>query len=78
MIFEGDGTLGYLPIVRATEIAIAKAKQSWHRPGPGRYIGHYGSAGHYARMCMVWLRRVFGAGLAQPGPAEGRWRIGGP
>jgi LDH2 family malate/lactate/ureidoglycolate dehydrogenase len=52
VIFEGDGTLGYLPMVRATEIAIAKAKQVGIGMGLVRYIGHYGSAGHYARMCM--------------------------
>jgi len=49
---EGDGTLGYLPMVRATEIAIAKAKQVGIGMGLVRYIGHYGSAGHYARKCM--------------------------
>ena len=52
VIFEGDGTLGYLPMVRATEIAIAKARQVGIGMGLVRYIGHYGSAGHYARMCM--------------------------
>ncbi len=39
-------------MVRATEIAIAKAKQVGIGMGLVRYIGHYGSAGHYARMCM--------------------------
>jgi len=49
---DGDGTLGYLPMVQATEIAIAKAKQVGIGMGLVRYIGHYGSGGHYARMCM--------------------------
>lgn len=49
---EGDGTLGYWPMVRATEAAIAKAKEVGMGMGLVRYIGHYGSAGHYARMCM--------------------------
>ena len=52
VIVAGDGTLGYLPMVRATERAIAKAKQVGIGMGLVRYIGHYGSAGHYARMCM--------------------------
>lgn len=52
VIFEGDGTLGYLPMVHATKLAIAKAKQVGIGMGLVRYIGHYGSAGHYARMCM--------------------------
>lgn len=52
VVLEGDGTLGYLPMVRATEHAIAKAKQVGIGMGLVRYIGHYGSAGHYARQCM--------------------------
>ena len=51
-IVDGDGTLGYLPMVQATEAAIAKAKEVGMGMGLVRYIGHYGSAGHYARMCM--------------------------
>ncbi|GIV79723.1 Ldh family oxidoreductase [Litorilinea aerophila] len=52
VVIDGDGTLGYLPMVRATEAAIAKAKEVGIGMGLVRYIGHYGSAGHYARMCM--------------------------
>ncbi len=51
-VIDGDGTLGYWPMVQATEQAIAKAKQVGMGMGLVRYIGHYGSAGHYARMCM--------------------------
>ena len=53
VVFDGDGGLGYLPMVRASEGAIAKAKQVGIGMGLVRYIGHYGSAGHYARMCMA-------------------------
>ncbi|MEM7129335.1 MAG: Ldh family oxidoreductase [Chloroflexota bacterium] len=49
---DGDGTLGYWPMVQATEAAIAKAREVGMGMGLVRYIGHYGSAGHYARMCM--------------------------
>ena len=51
-VFDGDGTLGYLPMTMATEAAIAKAKQVGIGMGLVRYIGHYGSAGHYTRMAM--------------------------
>ena len=50
--WDGDGTLGYLPMVMATEGAIARAKQVGIGMGLVRYIGHYGSAGHYARLCQ--------------------------
>ena len=51
VVLDGNGTLGYLPMVRATEHAIGKAKALGLGMGLVRYIGHYGSAGHYARMC---------------------------
>ena len=51
VVLDGNGTLGYLPMVRATEHAIAKAKEVGIGMGLARYIGHYGSAGHYARLC---------------------------
>jgi LDH2 family malate/lactate/ureidoglycolate dehydrogenase len=49
---DGDGSLGYLPMVRATEAAIERAKQHGLGMATVRSIGHYGSAGHYCRMCM--------------------------
>lgn len=52
VVLDGDGTLGYLPMVQATEQAIAKAKQVGIGMGLVRSIGHYGSAGHYTRLCM--------------------------
>jgi len=52
VVLDGDGALGYLPMARATERAIAKAKEVGLGMGLARSIGHYGSAGHYARMCM--------------------------
>ena len=52
VVLDGDGTLGYLPMVRATEGAIAKAKEVGLGMGLVRHIGHYGSAGHYTRLCM--------------------------
>jgi LDH2 family malate/lactate/ureidoglycolate dehydrogenase len=52
VVVDGDGTLGYLPMVRATEQAIARARTLGLGMGLVRHIGHYGSAGHYARLCM--------------------------
>ncbi len=49
---DGDGSLGYLPMVRATEIAIERAQNFGLGMATVRSIGHYGSAGHYCRMCM--------------------------
>jgi LDH2 family malate/lactate/ureidoglycolate dehydrogenase len=52
VVLDGDGTLGYLPMVRATEEAVARARKLGLGMGLVRHIGHYGSAGHYARICM--------------------------
>jgi LDH2 family malate/lactate/ureidoglycolate dehydrogenase len=49
---DGDGGLGYVPMVRATEMAIARAGEVGLGMATVRGIGHYGSAGHYCRMCM--------------------------
>ncbi len=51
-VLDGDGTLGYLPMVKAAELAVAKAKAVGLGMVTVRPIGHYGSAGHYARICM--------------------------
>ena len=51
-VLDGDGTLGYLPMVRAAEEAVARAKKLGMGMGLVRGIGHYGSAGHYARLCL--------------------------
>jgi len=50
-VVDGDGFLGYVPTVRATELAIAKAREVGVGMGLVRHIGHYGAAGHYTRMC---------------------------
>lgn len=52
VVYDGDGGLGYVPMLRATEGAIAKAREVGLGMGLVRYCGHYGSAGHYARLCM--------------------------
>ena len=50
-VIDGDGTLGYLPMVRAAESAVLRAKEYNVGLGLVPHIGHYGSAGHYTRIC---------------------------
>ena len=53
IVIDGDGFLGYVPMVQATEKAIAKAKEvGGIGMGLVRHIGHYGAAGHYGRICL--------------------------
>ena len=49
---DGDGSLGYTPMMMATEAAIKKAKTKGIALGGACNIGHYGSAGHYVRRAM--------------------------
>ncbi len=51
-IVDGDGGLGYVPSMLATDQAVDKAKSAGVGIGLVRGIGHYGSAGHYTRRCM--------------------------
>lgn len=51
VVLDGDGTLGYLPMVRAAERAVAMAREQGVGVALVRHIGHYGSAGHYTRIC---------------------------
>lgn len=52
VVLDGDGTLGYMPMIRATEAAIDRARQVGVGLGLVRHIGHYGAAGHYTRLCL--------------------------
>jgi L-2-hydroxycarboxylate dehydrogenase (NAD+) len=52
VLVDGGGGLGYWPMMRATEKAIAKAKKTKVAIGATRHHGHYGSAGHYVRRAM--------------------------
>ncbi|MGY8823204.1 MAG: Ldh family oxidoreductase [Candidatus Latescibacterota bacterium] len=52
VLVDGDGGLGYAPMMLATEKAIQKAKQKKVAIGATRHHGHYGSAGHYVRRAM--------------------------
>ena len=49
---DGDGSLGYLPMTMATELAIEKAGKTGLGMATVRRIGHYGAAGHYCRLCV--------------------------
>ena len=52
ILVDGDGGLGYAPMLMATELAITKAVQKGVAVGGCCHIGHYGSAGHYVRRAM--------------------------
>ncbi len=52
VVIDGDGFLGYVPMLQATEMAIAKGKEVGIGMGMVRHIGHYGAAGHYGRICL--------------------------
>ena len=56
VLIDGDGGLGYAPMMMATESAITKAKTNGVAVGATCHIGHYGSAGHYVR--RQWRRDV--------------------
>ena len=46
---DGDGGLGYVPMLEATDMAVARARELGLGMATVRSIGHYGSAGHYCR-----------------------------
>lgn len=52
ILIDGDGGMGYAPMMTATEKAVAKAKEKGVAVGAACNIGHYGSAGHYVRRAM--------------------------
>ena len=52
VLIDGDGGLGYAPMMMATESAITKAQANGVAVGATCHIGHYGSAGHYVRRAM--------------------------
>jgi L-2-hydroxycarboxylate dehydrogenase (NAD+) len=52
VLVDGDGGMGYAPMMLATEKAVAKAKEKGIAMGAARHIGHYGSAGHYVHRAM--------------------------
>ena len=53
IFLDGDGGLGYAPMMQATAAAIIKAKEKGVAVGGVCHIGHYGSAGHYVRRAMA-------------------------
>ena len=52
VLVDGDGSLGYAPMMMATEAAIEKAKKHGMAMGATVHIGHYGAAGNYVRRAM--------------------------
>ena len=72
VLIDGDGGLGYAPMMMATESAITKAKASGVAVGATCHIGHYGSAGHYVRRAMEAGCTAFSVqgGSSEFGPAQ--------
>ncbi|MEW6751340.1 MAG: Ldh family oxidoreductase [Candidatus Latescibacterota bacterium] len=52
VVIDGDGTAGYWPMVQGAHRAVERARQTGLGLALVRHIGHYGSAGHYARICL--------------------------
>ena len=52
VLVDGDGGLGYAPMMEATELALEKAKDNGIALGATCHIAHYGSAGHYVRRAV--------------------------
>ncbi len=73
-VIDADGTLGYLPMARAAEHAIRKAKEVGLGIGLTRHHGHIGSAGHYARMCSENGCIGFAVQGRQEGQSKGNGR----
>ena len=66
VLVDGDGGLGYAPMLRATELASAKAKQPKGALAAACHHGHYGSAGHYVRRAMAEDCTAFSVQAAYP------------
>ena len=66
VLVDGDGGLGYAPMMQATELAIIKAKQHKVALGAACHHGHYGSAGHYVRRAMAAGCTAFSVQGAHP------------
>lgn len=49
---DGDGGLGYFPSFKAIHMAVKKARETGMAVGMTSNHGHFGSAGHYARVAV--------------------------
>ena len=72
VLIDGDGGLGYAPMMMAAESAITKAKAGGVAVGATCHIGHYGSAGHYVRRAMQDGCTAFSVqgGSSEMGPTD--------
>ncbi|MEW6752494.1 MAG: Ldh family oxidoreductase [Candidatus Latescibacterota bacterium] len=75
VLVDGDGGLGYAPMMMATQMAITKAKMARVALGATVHIGHYGSAGHYVRRAMEEGCIALSVQGHQPGFSN-RWHAG--
>jgi LDH2 family malate/lactate/ureidoglycolate dehydrogenase len=67
VLVDGDGGLGYAPMMQATEAAIERAKTCGVGVGATCHHGHYGSAGHYVRRALAADCTAFSVQGTHPG-----------
>lgn len=72
-LVDGDGGLGYVPMLRATDLAIERALEMGVGVGAARHMGHYGAAGHYVRRaleagCVAFSVQGHGSAMGEPHP----------
>jgi LDH2 family malate/lactate/ureidoglycolate dehydrogenase len=74
-VIDAGGGLGYVPGVRATELAIAKAKEIGMAGVAVRNSNHFGAAGYYTRMMatagLIGMSTTNGAG-GRAAPTRGK------
>ena len=71
VLVDGDGGLGYAPMMMATDRAIEKARDRGLAAGAVCHVGHYGSAGHYVRRAMEEGCFAFSVQGAHPAFGDG-------
>ena len=77
VLVDGDGSLGYVPMMMAVDAAVTKAKEMGVAAGAAQHIAHYGAAGNYVRRAMAHGCIAFGVqghpsdmGQPHPDPAQ--------
>jgi L-2-hydroxycarboxylate dehydrogenase (NAD+) len=60
VLVDGDGGLGYVPMMMAVEAAASRAQEMGLAAGATHHIGHYGAAGNYVRRAMAHGCIAFG------------------
>lgn len=67
VLVNGDGGLGYAPMVMATDLAVERARAHGVGVGATCHHGHYGAAGHYVLRAMAAGCTAFSVQGGHPG-----------